>query len=42
MDVGRLGAMAMDGKNRVLYDWNNFQRDTTLGAWKRHWAVLRK
>lgn len=42
MDVGHFRAVAIDDKNAVLYDRNNNQRDTALGAWKRPWAVLNK
>lgn len=40
-DVAGFGAMAVAGKNYVVNDWNNFQRDTVLGAWKRRWVDLR-
>lgn len=32
INVGRFSAMAVDGKNLVMYDRNNLQRDTALGA----------
>lgn len=42
VDVGRFSAAAVDGKKLPMYDRNNFQRDTAIGAWKRRWALLRK
>lgn len=42
MDVRRFTAMAVDGCNLVMYDRNNFQRDTSLDAWKRRWVLLKK
>lgn len=38
--VGRFGAMEVDVENFVMYDRNNSQRDTALGAWKRREALL--
>lgn len=35
MEAGRIITMAKDGENVVMYDRNNFQRNTTLGAWMR-------
>lgn len=39
MGMKRFAAMAVAGKNLVIYDSNRFERDTALGMWKRHWAV---
>lgn len=40
MDVNRFEAMAVDGKNLVMYDRCRFECDTALGAWRNRWAVL--
>lgn len=32
IDVGHFCAMAVDSKKFVMYDRNNFRRDTLLGA----------
>lgn len=40
MDVKHFDAMTVDGKDRVIHDRNRFERDTGLGAWDRHWAML--
>lgn len=40
MDFIRFDAMAVDGRNFVLYDQNRFVRDTALDAWKRRCAVI--
>lgn len=42
MDVGHINAMAVDDPNFAMYDRNNIQHKTTLGAWKPRWAVPRK
>lgn len=31
-DVKRFNLMAVDGRNRVMYDTNRFERDTALDA----------
>lgn len=33
MDIGRFGATAATDDNLVMYDLNNFQCGTTIGAW---------
>lgn len=40
MDIERFGAMVIEGQNRITYDQNQFERDTTLGAWRWWWALL--
>lgn len=40
MDVKRFDGVDVGGRNFVVHDWNCFQRDTALGAWKQYWAVL--
>lgn len=40
MDVKRFDAIAVDGKNLVIYDRNCFKCDTVLGVWKRRWELL--
>lgn len=40
MDVKRFGAMAVDSKSLIIHDRVCFERDTTLGAWKRQWGLL--
>lgn len=42
MDAGRFSAMAVDGKDLVMYDQNNFQRNTALKVWKRCRNVSQK
>lgn len=34
INVMCFSAMAVNGKNLVMYSRNSFQRDTALGAWK--------
>lgn len=41
-DVRCFVAMDVDGDSLVMYDKNSFQRDTSLRAWKRRWAMLKK
>lgn len=40
MGVRCFDAMVVDGRNCVIYDKFNFERDTALGAWKRRSVVL--
>lgn len=40
MDVKRLDAMDVYGKNHVMYDCSCFERDIGSGARNRRWAVL--
>lgn len=39
MDIKRFGGKTEDGKNFVVFNYNRFERDTTLSARKRWWAV---
>lgn len=40
MDVRCFVALAINGKNLVVYDRSGFERDMALDAWKWRWAVL--
>lgn len=40
MIVKRFVALAVVGRNLVVYDRNRLERDTVSGAWKQRWAVL--
>lgn len=42
MYVVRFSAVAADGENPLMYNWNNFQRNIALDTRKRRWLVLRK
>lgn len=42
MDVKRFYSMAIDVRNLVTDEGNRFERNTALGAWQCHWAVLRR
>lgn len=42
IDLKRFDALAVDGRNLVIYDQHCFNRDTALSASKWRWAVLSK
>lgn len=42
IDAGRFSAMAVDCKNIIKDDRNDFLRDIAVGAWKQRWVLSRR